>query len=112
MAKAPSKRDRRSAGTAVEQSALDRPWRIRAAVVVGSAVLVGSLIGFVIIPAGQKENAHLSMGHAMARAAGLEAGSPAVPQPINTATSVPVSTVSWDPAIMRILASGNTARGA
>ncbi|HEY6048196.1 MAG TPA: c-type cytochrome [Sphingomicrobium sp.] len=112
MAKTPRKRDTRPAGTAAEQSALDRPWRIRAAGVVASAVLVGGLIGFVIIPAGQKENAHLSMGHAMARAAGLEAGSPAVPQPVNTATSVPVSTVSWDPAIMRILASGNTARGA
>ena len=77
-----------------------------------AGVVAGAFIGFVIIPAGQKENAHLSMGHAMARAAGLEAGSPAVPQPVSTATAIPVSTVSWDPAIMNVLASGNTARGA
>lgn len=79
--------------------------------VVGT-VITGSLIGFVLIPAGQKENAHLGMGHAMQRAAGLEAGSPAVPQPINTATSIPVSTVSWDPQVLKILAAGKTQRGA
>lgn len=95
-----------------EQRAMDRPWRIRAALVVASALAIGGLIGFVIIPAGQKENAHLSMGHAMARAAGLEPGSPAVAQPINTASPIPVSTVSWDPQIMKVLASGNTQHGA
>lgn len=98
--------------TPPEPAAIDRPWRVRAAVGVATVVAVGALIGFVIIPAGQKENAHLSMGHAMARAAGLEAGSPAIPQPINTASPIPVSTVSWDPQIMKILASGNTRRGA
>ena len=44
------------AGAPAEQTALDRPWRVRAAAVVGTAVLVGGLLGFVIIPAGQKEN--------------------------------------------------------
>ena len=101
MARPPRKRDE-----------LDRLWRIRAGAIVGGAVAVGALIGFVLIPAGQKSGAHLTMGHAMQRAAGLEPGSPAVPQPLNTATSIPVSTVSWDPQVMRILASGNTARGA
>ena len=105
-------RDESPAGTPPEQRAIDQPWRIRAAIIVGFGVAVGSLIGFVIIPAGQKENAHLSMSHAMARAAGLEAGSPAVPQPVSTASPIPVSTVSWDPQIMQILASGNTQRGA
>jgi len=117
MAKAPRKppaksQDESPAGAPPERRALDRPWRIRAGVAVVIAVVMGGLIGFVIIPAGQKENAHLTMGHAMARAAGLEAGSPAVPQPISTASSIPVSTVSWDPAIMSVLASGNTQRGA
>jgi cytochrome c553 len=104
--------DRSPTAAAAEERALDRRWRIWAAVVVISAVVIGSLVGFVIIPAGQKENAHLSMRHAMARAAGLEAGSPAVAQPINTARPIPVSTVSWDPQIMAILASGNTKQGA
>jgi len=104
--------DQSPAGAPAEQRALDRPWRIWASVVVVVAILMGALIGLVIIPAGQRENANLSMGHAMRRAAGLEAGSPAVRQPLNTATSLPVSQVSWDPAIMKILASGNTLRGA
>ena len=101
-----------SAGAAAKQKALDRRWRIRAVVAAASAVIVGSLIGFVLIPAAQKGGANLSMGHAMARAAGLAPGSPAVPQPINTASPIPVSTVSWNPQIMAILASGNTRHGA
>jgi cytochrome c553 len=76
------------------------------------AVAVGGLLGFVIIPAGQKSGAHLGMGQAMERAAGLQPGSPAAPQPISTSAALPVSTVSWDPEIMKILASGNTQRGA
>lgn len=100
------------AAAPVEQAAVDRPWRIRAALVVVTAIIVGSLIGFVLIPAGQKSGAHLSMGHAMQRAAGLEPGSPAVPQPLAKSTSIPVSTVSWDPQVLRILAAGRTQRGA
>lgn len=100
------------AAAPVEQAAVDRPWRIRAALVVVTAIIVGSLIGFVLIPAGQKSGAHLSMGHAMQRAAGLEPGSPAVPQPLAKSASIPVSTVSWDPQVLRILAAGRTQRGA
>jgi len=100
------------AGAPAEQRALDRPWRIWASVIVAGAIAAGALIGFVVIPGGQKENAHLSMQDAMRRAAGLQAGSPAVPQPLSRAASIPVSQVSWDPEIMRILAAGNTQRGA
>jgi len=109
MAKMP---DQTPVGTPPEQRAVDRPWRVRAAAIVIIAVTAGSLIGFVLIPAGQKSGAHLTMGHAMERAAGLEPGSPAVPQPLATATSIPVSTVSWNPQVLKILASGRTARGA
>jgi len=95
-----------------EPRAIDRPWRIRAAAVVVTGVLAGALIGFVLIPAGQKSGAHLTMGEAMARAAGLAPGSPAVPQPLGAATSIPVSTVSWSPEVMKILAAGRSQRGA
>jgi cytochrome c553 len=95
-----------------EPAVLDRPWRLRAAAVVVMGVAAGALIGFVIIPAGQKSGAHLTMGHAMQRAAGLEPGSPAVPQPLATSTSIPVSTVSWSPEVLKILAAGRTQRGA
>jgi len=95
-----------------ESTAIDRPWRTRAAAAVMTALVTGCVIGFVLIPLGQKSGAHLSMGHAMQRAAGLESGSPAVPQPLNTATAIPVSTVSWSPEVLKILASGRSDRGA
>ena len=91
---------------------MDRRWRLWAAGIVAVALALAGLLGLVLIPAGQRDQSHLSMGHAMRRAAGLEPGSPAVPQPLGRATSLPVSQVSWDPEIMRILASGNTRRGA
>lgn len=100
------------AGAPAEQAAVNRRWRTMALTAVGVAVATGALIGFVIIPAGQKENAHLSMHSAMRRAAGLEAGSPAHPQPPAAGASLPVSQVSWDPAVMQRLAAGNTQRGA
>ena len=99
-------------GAPAEQKALDHRWRLWAAGVVVLALSVAALLGLVIIPAGQRGQSHLGMQHAMRRAAGLEPGSPAVPQPLARATSLPVSQVSWDPQIMRILAGGNTRRGA
>jgi cytochrome c553 len=93
-------------------SASDRSWRGRATAIAVTAIAIGALLGFVVIPVAQRSGAHLSMGHAMGRAAGLAPGSPAVPQPLSTATSIPVSTVSWDPQVLKILASGRTDRGA
>ena len=112
MAKNPPSEGQSPAGAPAEDRAVDRRWRLWAVAVVVLAVLAAGLLGLVIIPAGQRENAHLDMGHAMRRAAGLEPGSPAVAQPRSRATSLPVSQVSWDPEIMRILAAGNTQRGA
>jgi len=100
------------AGAPPSQRTLDRPWRIWASVIVVAALVVGALIGFVVIPTGQRENAHLTAHEAMRRGAGLDPGSPAVPQPLARATAIPVSQVSWTPEIMRILRSGNTQRGA
>lgn len=100
------------AGAPAERQATDRPWRIWATAVVVSALLIGALIGFVVIPAGQRESAHLDMNSAMRRAAGLEAGSPAVLQSSSESASLPVSRVSWDPQVMSILAAGDTRRGA
>lgn len=113
MAKQPAtKGDQSPAGTPPSQASIDRPWRIWASVAVVVALVVGGLIGFVLIPGGQRENAHLSMHDAMMRGAGMQPGSPAVPQPMAKATAIPVSQVSWDPEIMRILKSGNTKQGA
>jgi len=109
----PAQADEHSpAGSPAEQKALDHRWRLWAAGIVVLALSVAGLLGLVIIPAGQRDQSHLTMSHAMRRAAGLEAGSPAVPQPLARSASLPVSQVSWDPQIMRILAAGNTRRGA
>jgi len=112
MADEPTAPDQQSpAGAPAEQAAVDRRWRLMASSAVGIFVVVGAIIGFVLIPAGQRENAHLSMDSAMRRAAGLEAGSPAQPQPAAATNALPVSQVSWDPAIMQHLAASNTERG-
>ena len=79
------------AGAPVEQKAVERRWRLMATAAIGSLAIVGGLIGFVAIPAGQRENAGLSLWTAICRAAGLEAGSPAQPQPAASARSLPVS---------------------
>lgn len=100
------------AGTPAEQAAVDRRWRTMASVAVAVLVFVGALLGFVLVPAGQRENAGLSLYEALCRAAGLTPGSPAQSQPVSTAVSVPVSQVSWDPEIMRHLDSSATQRGA
>ena len=112
MADEPTAPDQQSpAGAPAEQSAVSHRWRLMASVAVGVLVSIGALLGFVLIPAGQRENAHLSMDSAMRRAAGFEAGSPAQPQPAAATTAFPVSQVSWDPEIMRHLAASNTDRG-
>ena len=113
MAKRPAKREDQSpAGAPAEQSAVDRRWRLYAGSAVGIALVAAAILGLVVIPASQRANADLGMGHAMRRAAGLEAGSPAVAQPMSAATSIPVSQVSWDPEILEILAAGSTRSGA
>ena len=112
MADEPTAPDQQSpAGAPVEQAAVDRRWRLMASAAVGVLVTVGAILGFVLIPAGQRENAHLSMDSALRRAAGFEAGSPAQPQPAAATTAFPVSQVSWDPAIMQHLAASYTDRG-
>jgi cytochrome c553 len=102
----------KTAETPPRRETVDQPWRMWASIVVLTALVSAVLLAFVLIPAGQRHGAHLSMSQAMSRAAGLTPGSPAVPQPVSTATAVPVSTVSWDPAIMKILAAGRTDKGA
>jgi cytochrome c553 len=112
MAKTPARTDRAPAGAPPEQAAVDRRWRLYASAIVSMAVVLAGLLGLLLIPAGQRENAGLSFYEAVCRAIGLTPGSPAQAQPQSRAASLPVSQVSWDPEVMRILASGSTRRGA
>lgn len=113
MAKRPAiSKDQSPAGAPVEQAAVDRRWRLYASAAIAAAVTVAGVLGLLIIPAGQRANAGLSFYEAVCRAVGLTPGSPAQAQPVSSAASIPVSRVAWDPDVMRILASGNTRRGA
>lgn len=113
MARPPARRkDQSPAGAPAEQAAVDRRWRLYASAVVAVALLLAALLGLLLVPAGQRANAGLSLYEAVCRAIGLTPGSPAQAQPQSQAVSIPVSQVSWDPDVMRILASGNTRRGA
>jgi cytochrome c553 len=111
MAKPPTI-DQSPAGAPAEQAAVDRSWRLYASVAVGAALLLAILFGLIIVPGGQRQHANLSFYEAVCRAIGLTPGSPAETQPVSQAVSLPVSQVSWDPRVMRILASGSTRRGA
>lgn len=104
--------DQTPAGAPAEQSAVDRRWRLYASATVGAAVVLAAVLGLLLIPAGQRENAGLTFYEAVCRAIGLTPGSPAEAQTVSKAVSLPVSQVSWDPEVMRILASGNTKTGA
>jgi len=103
--------DEAPAGYPAEQAAVDRKWRLYAGATVGVAILLAGLLGLLLIPAAQRGNAGLSLYEAVCRAIGLTPGSPAQAQTVSKAVSFPVSQVSWDPEVMRILASGNTQRG-
>jgi cytochrome c553 len=111
MAKPPAT-DQSPAGAPAEQAAVDRRWRLYAGSAVGIALVVAIVLGLAVIPAAQRQDAGLSFYDAVCRAIGLTPGSPAEVQPVSQAASLPVSQVSWDPQVMRILASGSTRRGA
>ena len=100
------------AGAPAEQKAVDRRWRLMATSAIVVLAAVAALIGFLVIPAGQRENAQLSLWDAICRAAGLSAGSPAQVQPLSAGQALPVSLVSWDSTIVQRLEAGSTQSGA
>ena len=111
MAKPPAT-DQSPVGAPAEQAAVDRRWRLYASTTVAVGLLAAITLGLFIIPAGQRGNAGLTFYEAVCRAIGVTPGSPAQVQPRSQAVSLPVSQVSWDLEILRILASGSTQRGA
>jgi len=90
----------------------DRKWRVVAFAALGVILAVGALLAFLVLPAGQRENAELDLWSAICRAAGITPGSPAYRQPLSTAAALPVSQVSWTPQVLSILRQGKTQRGA
>lgn len=96
----------------IDPKTLDRPWRIWASAAIATALLVGALLAFLVLPSFQRENARLDLWTAFCRSLGITAGSPAYPQPTTDSAATPVSQVAWDPDVLAILAGARVERGA
>jgi cytochrome c553 len=96
----------------IDPRTLDRPWRIWASVGIGSALLIGALFAFIVLPSFQRENAGLDWWTALCRSLGISEGSPAYRQPPSNAQAQPVSQVAWGPDVLNVLAGAVPERGA
>jgi cytochrome c553 len=96
---------------AVESEADDRPWRVRSSVLVIAIVAAAALLGFVVLPVVQGRSAGVDAFSAICRALGLQAGSPAVRQPISATRAEPVSLVAWTPEVIDRLHTPNLENG-
>jgi cytochrome c553 len=96
----------------IDPHTLDRPWRLWASLAIGTALLVGALFAFIVLPAFQRENAGVDLWTAICRSLGIVEGSPAYAQPRTASQAAPVSLVAWGPDVLQILAKGDPQRGA
>ena len=90
---------------------LDRRWRMWSTIAVLAVVLSGIFLGVLIIPVVQARGIGLDAFTAICRALGIQAGSPARPQPTTQAPPTPVSQVVWTPDVLQILARADVQRG-
>lgn len=94
-----------------DTAAADRSWRRAIALIL--VVILGFAIdvGFVLIPQAQRKGAGIDLWTAICRAVGVNPGTPARPQPINTARAFPVSQVAWGERVLDTLADAHRERG-
>lgn len=90
----------------------DRTWTLAALGVVAAVLSIGAVLGFLVLPGLQRENAALDLWSAICRAVGVTEGSPAYRQPTSAARAAPVSQVAWDPEVISYLANARPERGA
>lgn len=90
----------------------DRRWFLGAGAVVAGVLAFSLVVGLVILPVAQAPNAGIDAWTAICRAVGLSPGTPAQPQPPNTARAAPVSQVRWTPQTLRTLAAADRRPGA
>jgi cytochrome c553 len=100
------------AGDPIDPRTLDRPWRLWASLAIGTALIVGAVLAFLVLPSFQRANAGLDLWTAFCRSLGITEGSPAYRQPVNTARAEPVSQVAWGPDVLDILNNASPERGA
>ncbi len=95
----------------LEHEADDRPWRVRSSVIIIAIVVVAALLGFVVLPVVQGQSAGVDAFTAICRALGLQAGSPAVRQPVSATVAEPVSRVAWTAEVIDRLHDPNEENG-
>jgi cytochrome c553 len=94
-----------------EHEAEERFWRVRAASIVIAITVAAALLGFVVLPVVQGQSAGLDAFAAICRALGLQAGSPAVRQPVSETVAQPVSLVAWTAPVIARLHDPNEENG-
>ncbi|NNM72752.1 c-type cytochrome [Enterovirga aerilata] len=90
---------------------LDQPWRIWATAAIASVAAAGLLLGMIVLPVVQGRNAGISAFDAICRALGIQAGSPAMPQPPSAAQAIPVTQVAWSAELIRDLEQADRRNG-
>ena len=91
--------------------AVDRSWRVAVALIVAAILLFAIAFGFLLLPESQRRGAGIDLWTAICRAAGINPGTPARPQPISTARALPVSQVGWDGRLLDTLADADREQG-
>src|SRR5262245_43404731 len=95
-----------------ELHALDRQWRNWASIAVLGVLLSGVVLGVLIIPVVQGRSDGIDAYTAICRALGIQPGSPARQQLVDSTPPTPVSQVVWTPDLLQILANAKPERGA
>lgn len=96
----------------IEPAGSDRRLNRNAGILVGSALVLFAVVGFVVLPIVQGEPVGLGAWNAICRALGIQPGTPAVVAPESTATAQPVSEVAWTSSLINRLSAGTPAAGA
>ncbi|MGC2415886.1 MAG: c-type cytochrome [Stellaceae bacterium] len=88
---------------------IDRSWRLWASVAILGFVAVSLLLGFIVIPLGQRGETGLGTFAAICRAIGVPAIGAAAPR---VAPAPTTSQFAWSPATMKLFASADPREGA
>lgn len=89
----------------------DRSWRNAVTLIIIGVLGFALIVGFVVLPEAQRKGAGIDLWAAICRAAGIDPGTPAQPQPVSNARAVPVSQVAWGPKVLDTLAAADRERG-
>jgi cytochrome c553 len=90
----------------------DTALRMRTWLAVGTLLLAGALLAFIIIPLVQGRAAGIDGFTAICRAFGILPGSPAHPTPVSHATPQPVTQVAWTVATLAAIEGADPRHGA